>query len=200
MDDELNLLDGILRGEEGAARVFVDRYKFVVWGVFRRFTRLTAQDREDLFSELHEKFWEHDCRRLRKLRDEWRGGSLEGYVRRAAHNLAIDKLREMAAKPEDDVEDPELLADQKPIDPGSDPVFLIEVRRMIELALKKLTEQCQKAVRLVHFLDLPYAEAASAMEMTVSDFGVRLKRCREGLAKVIDHEFPALRTYLAEGL
>lgn len=195
MDDERELLGEMLDGNEGAVRVFIDRYRFVVMGVFRRFRQFSKEDCEDLFSELFERLWTDDCRRLRRMYQDWRGGSLAGYIRHAARNLAVDRLRELGREPQP-VPDPP--PEPPPPLPDPDPVYLGQIRRMVGLAIEALGERCRKAFQLVHFEECTYAQAAQVMNMTSNAFGVALMRCRRQLLEIVERDYPALRLYFEE--
>ena len=71
---------------------------------------------------------------------------------------------------------------------------------MISLAMEGLGTKCRDAIRLVHFEDLSYAEAARSLGMTATNFGVSLMRCRKQLLEIFERDFPPLRLYLSEAL
>jgi RNA polymerase sigma factor (sigma-70 family) len=215
--DERELLDGLIAGDEGAARAFVAEYRFVVMGVLRRFRQLAPQDADDLFVEAFERLWRDERRALKQVARDWRPGSLSRYLRTLTLRLAIDRLRASREVPVDwelgdcDNDDElELLLQLRgavtggPAGTGSaDPLIraqLGQLRRMFGDALAGLSDRCREVISFVHLLEHSYDEASAHFGMTRSNLGVTLMRCRKSLADILVREYPAIGEYLREAL
>jgi RNA polymerase sigma-70 factor (ECF subfamily) len=192
--EERELVEDVLQGDEQAARELVTRYKTLIYSTFRRFRQLTREDCDDLFQVFFERLWENDGRRLR----QWDGRSLAGYLRTIARNLALDALRARSLPlPPDPIggEDEGLeLPDPHPAPEAL--AMISELRRMFLSALERLPEPDRMVIQMVDIEGASYDVAAARLGCSRNTAGVRLLRARQRLGVVVREEYPALRAHL----
>jgi RNA polymerase sigma factor (sigma-70 family) len=128
----------------------------------------------------------------------WEGSHLPAYLKRITQRIAIDFLRQPRSEAVDtDARD----ADESITQPGENPgpeteILVVELRRIMNEAIRRLSSSDQLVMRLVYFEELSYSQIAERLGISVSNAGVRIMRARNRLAEVIRREFPVLLEYL----
>ncbi|WP_038044503.1 sigma-70 family RNA polymerase sigma factor [Thermocrispum agreste] len=119
--------------------------------------RLTGGDRhlaEDVLQETWLRAWKNADRLTEEL------GSIRGWLRRIAHNVAIDLHRSRKARPtEVNLSDP-MLHNAATV---ADPTDLIDTRIDLDEALEKLSPSHRTTVKKIYFEDRTTATAASML-------------------------------------
>lgn len=146
---------------------------------------LDPDECEDAVQEFFTKLWLNDWRALRA----WGGeATLRGYLRVVAKRTAIDIVKRRG--PVSAGEDDEMVSGQ----PG--PRAIVEGgegRRMLYLALSKLSDDDSTILTLRYFKDLGHAEIAQRLRITTNAASVRLHRAEKRLEarlRVIAEEEP----------
>jgi RNA polymerase sigma-70 factor (ECF subfamily) len=192
--EDRELVGLVLSGDASAAELLVQRHRYMVMRVLRRFRALTPADIDDLFQEVFGRLFDNGCAAL----ESWHGGNdLAAYVRRIATNLVLDHLRSRRRILDDQfLEDPDAVAGD-----AEDPetaALLNQLRRMMLEAIQQLAPPQAEVIRLVDLAELSYAEAADRLEITRNNLGVRLHNARASLARLIADRYPALMAYLRD--
>ena len=137
-----------------------------------------AAEAEDVAQETLVRTWRQAAR--------WRGGTrLDTWLHRVALNLCYDRLRRRrerpVAEPPDQV-DPALGADRQ--------VERDQTARQVRTALAALPERQRAAVLLHHYQDLPQAEAAAVLGVSVDAYESLLARARRTLRTRLEGAWP----------
>lgn len=171
-DDEL--MERVARGDEGAARLLVQRWECAVYAFLERMLG-SREDAQDLGQETFIKVW-GQARRYEP------SGKFRSWLFRIAGNLARSRLRRrriiswVSFSP--GVHDREG-ADEAP-DAG---VERDEARLSVRRALDRLPERQREAVLLRSYQDLSYREIASVMNVTIPAVESLLQRGMAALRK-----------------
>lgn len=157
------------KGDQRAWDAIVTAYSGLVWAVARGH-RLTSADAADVYQATWLRLVEH----LGDIRDPGRLGS---WLATTARREALALLRRRRDVP---MADPELLpavaADAG--DPVDGNLLRGEERRALWQAFHRLSDSCQRLLRLV-FADPPltYAEVSAALDIPVGSIGPSRARC-----------------------
>ena len=161
-------------GDQVAWDALVSRYGGLVWSIARSH-RLGPADAADVSQTVWLRLVEH----LRSLRDpEHVGGWLATTTRHECLRVIRRAGREL---PNDDA------AAEVPVSPDESPEWLVlsdESRRLVWLALTRLSQRCQTLLRALSAApDASYAEIAAALDMPIGSIGPTRMRCLEHLRR-----------------
>src|SRR5215213_1935023 len=171
------LIVAIAAGDSNALEQLYDRYGSVVYRVALRMLK-NRELAEDVVQEVFWRVW----RRSASFTHE--RGRVTQWLFGIAHNLCIDELRRMRARPTpiyDDVEHPVL---QQLIDEQTDVPALAwttEQRRVIIEAMSELPDAQRQAIALAYFGGLSHQEIATKLNRPL---GTIKTRVRLGLHKL----------------
>jgi len=175
--DDQKLIVAIAAGDSNALEQLYDRYGSVVYRVALRMLK-NRELAEDVVQEVFWRVW----RRSASFTHE--RGRVTQWLFGIAHNLCIDELRRMRARPTpiyDDVEHPVL---QQLIDEQTDVPALAwttEQRRVIIEAISELPDAQRQAIALAYFGGLSHQEIATKLNRPL---GTIKTRVRLGLHKL----------------
>jgi len=175
--DDQKLIVAIATGDSNALEQLYDRYSSVVYRVALRMLK-NRELAEDVVQEVFWRVW----RRSASFTHE--RGRVTQWLLGIAHNLCIDELRRMRARPTpvyDDVTHPVL---QHLIDEQTDVPALAwttEQRRVIVEAMSELPDAQRQAIALAYFGGLSHQEIATKLNRPL---GTIKTRVRLGLHKL----------------
>jgi RNA polymerase sigma-70 factor (ECF subfamily) len=175
--DDLALIAAIAQGDNGAIELLYDRYAPVVYRLALRMLK-NPEMAEDLVQEVFWRVW----RRASSFERE--RGRVAQWLFGIAHNLCIDELRRLRARPTpvyEDVEHPliQRLVDERTDVPAS--AIASEQRHTIAAALHELPASQRQALELAYFGGLSHQEIATKLEKPL---GTIKTRVRLGLQKM----------------
>jgi RNA polymerase sigma-70 factor (ECF subfamily) len=176
-DDDLRLIAEIAAGDSNALEQLYDRYGAVVYRVALRMLK-NRELAEDVVQEVFWRVW----RRSASFANE--RGRVTQWLFGIAHNLCIDELRRMRARPAPIYEDPEHPVIQQLIDEQTDvpaAAWTSEQRRVITEAMSKLPAAQRQAIALAYFGGLSHQEIATKLNRPL---GTIKTRVRLGLHKL----------------
>jgi len=175
--DDLALLAAISVGDSSALEQLYDRYSSVVYRVALRMLK-NRELAEDVVQEVFWRVW----RRSSSFTNE--RGRVTQWLFGIAHNLCIDELRRMRARPAQVHEDVEHPVIQQLIDEQTDVpamAWTIEQRRVIIEAMSELPDAQRQAIALAYFGGLSHQEIATKLNRPL---GTIKTRVRLGLHKL----------------
>jgi RNA polymerase sigma-70 factor (ECF subfamily) len=175
--DDHVLIAAVSRGESSALEVLYDRYSSVVYRMALRIVK-NRELAEDIVQEVFWRVW----RRSGSFERE--RGRVAQWIFGIAHNMCIDELRRMRARPMpvyEDVEHPVIqqLVDEQTDVPAS--AWAAEQRRTIVEALGHLPSAQRQAIELAYFGGLSHQEIANRLNRPL---GTIKTRVRLGLQKL----------------
>ena len=184
-DSDADLLRAAARRDAKAFGSLVVKYHALVYRVVWRMTNGSAEA-EDIAQEAFLKLWNNPA----QVRE---AAALKGWLMRVAHNLAMDWFRR---KPDRDIDTVDEVSDDRPN--AEDRMNSDWVSRRIAKAVSDLPERQKQALTLAHFEQLPQAEAAAIMELSVDAFESLLARARRALKDQLTADKQDLLSALTE--
>jgi RNA polymerase sigma-70 factor, ECF subfamily len=177
--DDLALIGAIAQRDSRALEMLYDRYSAMVYRMALRILK-SPEQAEDIVQEVFWRVW----RRSESFERE--RGRVAQWVFGIAHNLCIDELRRIRARPTpvyEDVDHPVIqrLADEQIDVPAS--AWSSERRRMIVEALRHLPQTQRQAVEMAFFGEMSHQEIANRLDRPL---GTIKTRVRLGLHKLAD--------------
>ena len=176
-DDDLRLIAAIAAGDSSALEQLYDRYGAVVYRVALRMLK-NRELAEDVVQEVFWRVW----RRSASFANE--RGRVTQWLFGIAHNLCIDELRRMRARPAPIYEEPEHPVIQQLIDEQTDvpaAAWASEQRRAIAEAMSELPAAQRQAIMLAYYGGLSHQEIATKLNRPL---GTIKTRVRLGLHKL----------------
>ncbi len=181
MDQELQLIERCLNGEEAAWEDLVENHRQRVYGICYRFTS-SEQEAQDLTQEVFLRVF----RSLKRFRAG--KGSFMIWLGRLARNLLIDHYRhtKFCRITESIEEKLPMIEDVRTISAWTDGMLARrEAFETLQKALKKLPRPLREAVILREIDELDYREIARALNVAEGTVKSRLNRGRAELAKIV---------------
>jgi RNA polymerase sigma-70 factor, ECF subfamily len=175
--DDQSLIAAIAEGDSNAMEQLYDRYGAVVYRVALRMLK-NRELAEDVVQEVFWRVW----RRSTSFANE--RGRVTQWLFGIAHNLCIDELRRIRARPVPIYEDVEHPVIQQLIDEQTDvpaAVWTTEQRRVISEAMDELPAAQRQAIALAYFGGLSHQEIATKLNRPL---GTIKTRVRLGLQKL----------------
>ncbi len=175
--DDQALIVAIGAGHSNALEQLYDRYSSVVYRVALRMLK-NRELAEEVVQEVFWRVW----RRSASFTNE--RGRVAQWLFGIAHNLCIDELRRMRARPAPVYEDVEHPVIQQLIDEQTDVpamVWTTEQRRVIIEAMSELPDAQRQAIALAYFGGLSHQEIATKLNRPL---GTIKTRVRLGLHKL----------------
>lgn len=175
--DDLVLIAGIAAGDSEALEALYDRYAAIIYRMALRILK-NAEMAEDLVQEVFWRVWR------RSASFERERGRVAQWLFGIAHNLCIDELRRLRARPTpvyEDVDHPVIqhLVDEHMDVPGA--AWATEQRRLIAEALHELPSAQRQAIELAYFGGMSHQEIATKLDRPL---GTIKTRVRLGLQKL----------------
>lgn len=166
-----DLLARVAVGDGDAFETFVERHLSAIGGYARRMLGPTAAD--DVTQECFLRIWRAAAGRAA-------AAPARAWMWRIAHNLVMDQVR--AAKPHIDLDSVTLVEDR----PGPEARRQSnEVAEVLRREIAALPARQRAALALVHDQELPAAEAAAILEVSVAALESLLARARRRLRVVL---------------
>lgn len=168
-DPDLSLLERVSRGEPAATRTLVAAKLPRILGLATRILRNTTEA-EDVAQEAFVRVWRNVAK--------WQPGRarFDTWLHMVVLNLCRDRLRRRREVGSDTIPDA--------IDPTPDAeagLLEAELSRSVANAIAALPERQREAILLVHYQDLPGAEAAVALGVSAEALESLLARGRRTL-------------------
>lgn len=175
--DDLFLITAIADGDSSALEVLYDRYSAVVYRMALRILK-NPEQAEEIVQEVFWRVWR------RSASFERERGRVAQWLFGIAHNLCIDELRRMRARPAQIYEDVDHPVIQQLVDDQIDvpaTAWASEQQRVIRDALDHLPSAQRQAVELAYFAGLSHQEIATKLDRPL---GTIKTRVRLGLQKL----------------
>ena len=175
--DDIDLITAIAGGDSQALELLYDRYAAVVYRLALRMLK-NPEMAEDMVQEVFWRVW-----RLSASFERERGRVAQ-WLFGIAHNLCIDELRRLRARPTPAYEDVEHPLIQRLVDEHTDvpaAAWATEQRRVIVEALHQLPLPQRQAIELAYFGGLSHQEIATRLHKPL---GTIKTRVRLGLQKL----------------
>jgi RNA polymerase sigma-70 factor, ECF subfamily len=177
--DDLALIGAIAQRDSRALEMLYDRYSAMVYRMALRILK-SPEQAEDIVQEVFWRVW----RRSESF--ECERGRVAQWVLGIAHNLCIDELRRLRARPTpvyEDVDHPviQLLVDERTDVPAS--AWSSERHRVIVEALRHLPQTQRQAIEMAFFGEMSHQEIANRLDRPL---GTIKTRVRLGLHKLAD--------------
>jgi RNA polymerase sigma-70 factor, ECF subfamily len=175
--NDLALIAAIGAGDSNALEHLYDRYGSVVYRLALRMLK-NRELAEDVVQEVFWRVW----RRSASFANE--RGRVTQWLFGIAHNLCIDELRRMRARPAPVYEDVEHPLIQQLIDEQTDvpaAAWTTEQRRVITEAMRELPAAQRQAIALAYFGGMSHQEIATKLNRPL---GTIKTRVRLGLHKL----------------
>jgi RNA polymerase sigma-70 factor (ECF subfamily) len=176
-DDDQTLIAAIAAGDSVALELLYDRYGAVVYRIALRMLK----NRELAEEIVQEAFWRVWRRSASFTVDR---GRVTQWLFGIVHNLCIDEMRRVRARPNQVYEDVEHPVLQQLIDERTDvsaAAWTTEQRRMISESLRELPAAQREAIELAYFGGMSHQEIATKLNRPL---GTIKTRVRLGLHKL----------------
>lgn len=191
MDEDRELVAGVIAGDGAARARFHDIYRPVFMAIFTTLRRGAEHLAEDLVQDVFEALLADDCRRLRA----WRGeASLKGYLVSVARNLARDRLRGRLYRQLGGMDG---TGGDLDFFPGDEPEpYSTLVASRIEQALARCLEALSpRELELIgrrRFQGQPPREIAACLGISPGAVSTGLNRAQERLRRCLGRRLPGL--------
>ncbi|MFD0963602.1 RNA polymerase sigma factor [Pseudofulvibacter geojedonensis] len=155
--------------------LFIHPYKAIIIKICRAYTN-TQEDFEDYYQEVCLQIWR--SRERFKEQSEW-----STWIYRLSLNVCMTLLKKKKNNHQNYASDylpPEVTEDVK--------AFTDEDLNMLYRAIKQLSE-VDRAVILLYLEERPYVEIAEIIGTNSNNIGVRVKRIKERLKKIITNKY-----------
>lgn len=175
--EDLALIAAIAQGDSGSLEMLYDRYATVVYRFALRMLK-SPEMAEDLVQEVFWRVWR------RSASFERERGRVAQWLFGIAHNLCIDELRRLRARPTPVYEDVDHPIIQNLLDTHMDvpaAAWASEQRRVIAEALGELPIAQRQAIVLAYFGGMSHQEIATKLDRPL---GTIKTRVRLGLQKL----------------
>jgi RNA polymerase sigma-70 factor, ECF subfamily len=169
--DDQALIAAIAVGDSNALEQLYDRYAAVVYRVALRMLK-NRELAEDVVQEVFWRVW----RRSASFANE--RGRVTQWLFGIAHNLCIDEMRRMRARPAQVYEDVEHPLVQQLIDEQSDVpamAWTTEQRRVIADAMRDLPAAQRQAIALAYFGGMSHQEIATKLNRPLGTIKTRVR-------------------------
>jgi RNA polymerase sigma-70 factor (ECF subfamily) len=182
--EDLSLVQAILRGDENAFRLLVERYQRSVYNIAWRMVR-NDEDARDLTQETF-------VRVFRGIRTFDQTRTFSTWLFRIATNLCIDHHRKRKMRTVSIDGSPPGEEDRAPIslpDPGPRPDRLHEVTSLaekIDAYLERLSPAYRAVLHLRYREQLSYEEMAEALDIPLGTVKARLHRAHRHLRNLME--------------
>jgi RNA polymerase sigma-70 factor (ECF subfamily) len=179
-DDQL-LIAAVARGESHALEALYDRYSGVVYRLAFRMLKHREQS-EEIVQEVFWRVWR------RSASFERERGRVAQWIFGIAHNLCIDEMRRMRARPNPVYEDENHPVIQQLIDEQVDvpaAAWASEQRRVIVSALAGLPSAQREAIELAYFGGLSHQEIADQLDRPLGTIKTRVRLGLQKLSSIL---------------
>jgi RNA polymerase sigma-70 factor (ECF subfamily) len=171
----------IQRGDAERFGVLVERYEARLQRYAKKFL-LDSDEAEDVVQETFIKAYVN-------IRSFDAARKFSSWIYRIAHNECINAIKKKKGKitlslPDFDVLLPHVVADETTMHEAERK----QTREALDRSLEKMDVKYREPLVLYYFEELGYQEIADVLNIPVATVGVRLRRGREALAKIIEHD------------
>jgi RNA polymerase sigma-70 factor, ECF subfamily len=172
---DADLLAAAVRRDAKAFGMLVAKYHGLVYRVVWRMTN-ESPEAEDIAQEAFLKLWNNPS----QVRE---AAALKGWLMRVAHNLVMDWFRHRPERSSVLLED---VSDTRPS--TEDRMGQDWVSQRLNIAVSQLPERQRQALTLVTFEQMPQAEAAVVMELSLDALESLLARARRALKLLLTED------------
>jgi RNA polymerase sigma-70 factor, ECF subfamily len=165
---DADLLAAAMRRDAKSFGFLIAKYHGLVYRVVWRMTN-QSPEAEDIAQEAFLKLWNNPG----QVRE---AAALKGWLMRVAHNLVMDWFRHRQEPVSAELEE---VGDTRPS--AEDLMGQEWASRRVAQAVAQLPDRQRMALTLAHFEQLPQAEAADVLELSVDAFESLLARARRAL-------------------
>lgn len=168
----------VCRGDKEAFGVLIERYEDKLTRYIRRFTQVN-DDVSDVLQVIFIKAYTN-------LQGFDTSRSFNSWIYRIAHNESVNHLKKKGSEKvsfiDFDTMLPHLFADEETDTEAQKE----ETKRILESSLKNISPKYREVLILYYYDDLSYEEIAEVLQIPTSTVGVRIKRGKDTLKKVLD--------------
>ncbi len=168
----------VCRGDKEAFGVLIERYEDKLTRYIRRFTQVN-DDVSDVLQVIFIKAYTN-------LQGFDTSRSFNSWIYRIAHNESVNHLKKKGSEKvsfiDFDTMLPHLFADEETDTEAQKE----ETKRILESSLKNISPKYREVLILYYYDDLSYEEIAEVLQIPTSTVGVRIKRGKDALKKVLD--------------
>lgn len=168
----------VIKGDGDAFGLLIDRYEEKLARYIRRFIQ-NNDDVEDILQVIFIKSYTH-------LQSFDTTRSFNSWIYRIAHNESVNYLKRKGNEKISftdffDTFFPHPFAEEE----SDSHAILHERKDQLEMFLNKLSPKYREVLVLYYYEDLSYQEISDVLQIPIATVGVRIKRAREALAKVL---------------
>lgn len=176
LDDE-KVIAFIIKGDKEAFGILVERYE----GKLSRYVRRFTQSEDDISDILQVVF----IKAYTNLQGFDTSRSFNSWIYRIAHNECVNYLKKKSGERvsfiDFDTILPHLFAEEE----SHTHAEKEETKKMLETSLRTLSPKYREILILYYYDDLSYEEISEVLQIPISTVGVRIKRGKEALRKIV---------------
>lgn len=174
--DHATLVKFAAQGDEGAWQQLVDRFAPLVWAVARSYGLDHANA-----ADVHQTTWLRLVENLDRLREP---AAVAGWLARTARHESLRVSRRASREvPTDERDENERVREYET---PEDALLLDEERRSVYRAFRRLTEQCQRILRVTTMAPpTSYEQVAAELGMPIGSVGPTRGRCLRHLRRLL---------------
>ncbi len=175
LDEEIVLR--VQSGDTESFGVLVERYEKKLLRYGRKF----LSDRADVEDMVQDVF----VRAYQNIKGFQKGGRFSPWIYRIAHNAFVNQLKKKSRQPFSFVDFDTVLSHPVYDDPAPREREAQEIKKMLDRGLEELAPKYREALVLHYIEDFSYKEIADVLEIPIGTVGVRVKRGRDALEKLV---------------
>jgi RNA polymerase sigma factor (sigma-70 family) len=187
LDEEQQLVERILRGDQDALSEFYEQYERLIYGTIRKFDFYAFDEGDDYFNGFYVKLIEDDWRRLRA----WRGDSrLSTYLCTILKNYLKDERRKKAPDPASPDTIDEISED--PFEEIEAEMDLITLRAHMKDCAEKLSDRDQEIFNRHFIKDEKTDDIADALGVNTNTYYRAVHNTKNRLINCLKKDYPFL--------
>jgi RNA polymerase sigma-70 factor (ECF subfamily) len=174
-DEELVV--AICKGDKDLFGELIDRYEAKLTRYVKRFTQ-HEDDVSDIIQIVFIKAYTH-------LQSFDTSRSFNSWIYRIAHNESVTYLRKRGTEKISFIDFDTFLPHPFAKETADHEVMKNDDKRMLDLSLKELSPKYREVLVLYYYEELSYQEIADVLHIPIATVGVRIRRGKESLQKVL---------------
>jgi RNA polymerase sigma-70 factor (ECF subfamily) len=174
-DEELATL--VCNGDKDVFGALIDRYEAKLTRYVKRFTQ-HEDDVSDIIQIVFIKAYTH-------LQSFDTSRSFNSWIYRIAHNESVTYLRKRGTEKISFIDFDTFLPHPFAKETADAEVLKSDDKRMIDASLKELSPKYREVLVLYYYEELSYQEIANVLHIPIATVGVRIKRGKESLQKML---------------
>ncbi len=176
-DEEI--IVAVQKGDKEAFGFLIERYKDKILRYARRFMFYSPDDAEDVVQDVFLKAYVN----IKSFNTKKR---FSPWLYRIAHNELINVIKKKGKEPVPFFDPDTLFPHPISKETADKDLNQSQIKEMLEQGMDKLNYKYREVLALHYFEEMDYKDIADILRVPVSTVGVRLKRGRESLKKLID--------------